>query len=201
MFDRFLYPAIAPYCAAMAKPLLRLGMSANIVTIVAFAIGMAALPLLALGQFGWALVAIMLNRLLDGVDGAMARLAGPTDRGAFLDIALDFLFYGSVPLGFALFDPAANALAACFLLFSFIGTGATFLAYSLIGERRGLGSRHFAGKGIIYLSGLAEGFETILAFAAMCLWPFHFPKLAIVFAVLCVVTTIARLIAAWRRLA
>lgn len=201
MFDRFLYPAIAPYCAAMAKSLLRLGMSADLVTIASFAIGMTALPLLASGQFGWALVAIMLNRLLDGIDGAMARLAGSTDRGAFLDIALDFLFYGSVPLGFALFDPAANALAACTLLFSFIGTGATFLAYSLIAERRHLVAPHYAGKGIVYLSGLAEGFETILAFAAMCLWPFHFPAIAIVFAVLCAITAVARLIAGWRRLA
>jgi phosphatidylglycerophosphate synthase len=201
VFDRFLYPAIAPYCGAMAKPLLRLGINADVVTIAAFAIGILALPLLASGRFGWALLAILANRLLDGIDGAMARLAGPTDRGAFLDIALDFLFYGSVPLGFALFDPAANALAACGLLFSFIGTGTSFLAYSLIAERRGLGAPHFAGKGIVYLSGLAEGFETIVAFTVMCLWPLYFPSIATVFAVLCGITAVARLIAGWRRLA
>jgi phosphatidylglycerophosphate synthase len=200
VLDRYLYPVIAPYCAAMAKPLLRLGLRADLVTFAAFIIGMAALPLLAVGEYGWALVAILLNRLLDGIDGALARLTGVTDKGAFLDITLDFIFYGSVPLGFALLDPGANALPACLLLFSFIGTGASFLAYSLIAERRGLVTPHFAGKGIVYLSGLAEGFETIVAFTAMCLWPFHFPVIAILFAILCWITAAARLLTGWRSL-
>ena len=53
----------------------------------------------------------------------MARLTAPTDRGAFLDITLDFLFYASIPLAFAVADPAANALPAAVLLAAFIGTG------------------------------------------------------------------------------
>ncbi len=55
---------------------------------------------------------IAASRLADGLDGELARVTAPTDRGAFLDITLDFLFYASVPLAFAWADPAANALAA-----------------------------------------------------------------------------------------
>jgi phosphatidylglycerophosphate synthase len=198
MFDRYIYRAIGPGCSALARPLARLGLHADFLTIAAFVIGLAALPLLAFGHHGWALAAIVLNRLFDGLDGALARLTMATDRGAFLDISLDFLFYASVPLGFAMFDPRANALAAACLLFSFIGTGSTFLAYSLIAERRGQTAPHFRNKGIVYLSGVVEGFETILFFVAMCLWPAHFAILAYVFALLCWLTVIVRLLAGWR---
>jgi phosphatidylglycerophosphate synthase len=198
MFDQYIYRAMGPSCSALARPLARLGVRADSLTIAAFLIGMAALPLLALGRHGWALVAISVNRVLDGIDGALARLTLPTNRGAFLDISLDFLFYASVPFGFAIFDPHANALAASCLLFSFVGTGSTFLAYSLIAERRGVTAPHFRNKGIVYLSGVAEGFETTVFFAAMCLWPAHFAILAYVFALMCWITIAARLFAGWR---
>ena len=198
MLDRYIYRVMGPGCSALARPLARLGLHADVLTIVAFVIGLAALPLLAFGHHGWALAVIALNRLLDGIDGALARLTTATDRGAFLDISLDFLFYASVPLGFAIFDPRANALAAACLLFSFIGTGSTFLSYSLIAERRGLTAPHFRNKGIVYLNGVVEGFETILFFVAMCLWPAHFAVIAYVFAVLCWLTVVIRLLAGWK---
>lgn len=201
MFDRYIYRAIGPGCSALARPLARMGLHADLLTIAAFVIGLTALPLLSLGHHLWALLAIVLNRLFDGIDGALARLTTATDRGAFMDISLDFLFYASVPMGFALFDPQANALAAAWLLLSFIGTGSTFLAYSLIAERRGVAAPHFRNKGIVYLTGVVEGFETILFFVAMCLWPAHFAILAYVFAALCWVTVVVRLLAGWRAFA
>jgi phosphatidylglycerophosphate synthase len=198
MFDRHIYRAIGPTCSALARPLARLGVRADLLTITAFVIGLTALPLLIIGHHYWALGAIILNRFLDGIDGALARLTEATDRGAFLDISLDFLFYAAIPLGFAVFDPKANALAAACLLFSFTGTASTFLAFSLIAERRGVTTPHFRNKGIVYLGGVAEGFETILFFVAMCLWPAQFAILAYVFALLCWLTVIVRLCAGWR---
>jgi phosphatidylglycerophosphate synthase len=198
MFDRHIYPAIAPLCEAAARPLLRRGINADQITFCGFLIGISALPLLAGGHFLWALLAILLNRLLDGVDGALARLTAPTDRGAFLDITLDFLVYAAIPVGFAILDPVNNGLPAAWLLLSFIGTGISFLAYSLIAERRGLKAPQFRNKGIVYLSGLAEGFETVMFFVAICLWPRHFELLAYIFSALCWLTTASRLIAGWR---
>lgn len=77
----------------------------------------------------------MLNRLLDGLDGALARRRGLTDAGGFLDISLDFLFYALVPFGFILADPAHNALAGGWLLFAFIGTGSSFLAFAALATK------------------------------------------------------------------
>ena len=55
---------------------------------------------------GAALLLFILNRLFDGLDGAVARATRRTDRGGFLDIVFDFAVYGAVPLAFALREPA-----------------------------------------------------------------------------------------------
>ncbi len=166
-----------------------------------FAIGIAAALAIAWQQPLVGLALLLASRLADGFDGALARLTSATDRGAFLDITLDFVFYASIPLAFAFADPAANALAAALLLAAFIGTGSSFLAFSLLAERRGLTAADYPQKGIYYLGGLTEGSETLICFAAMCLWPQHFAVLAQVFAALCVLTLATRLRAGWRLLA
>jgi len=130
----------------------------------------------------------------------VARLTRPTDRGAFLDIALDFLFYASIPLAFAVADPTANALAAAVLLAAFVGTGSSFLAFAVLAERRGLTSDDYPQKGIYYLGGLTEATETLLCFVLMCLWPQHFALWAYGFAMLCLLTTVTRLFGGWRAL-
>ncbi|HRI18665.1 MAG TPA: CDP-alcohol phosphatidyltransferase family protein, partial [Burkholderiaceae bacterium] len=117
--------------------------------------------------------------------------------GAFLDIALDFIFYASIPLAFALADPAANALPAAVLLAAFIGTASGFLAFAVLAERRQLTSDVYPAKGLYYLGGLTEATETIACFALMCLWPQHFAAWAYGFAVLCLLTIVARLAAGW----
>lgn len=198
MIDRVLYPVLARALRPAAQAMARAGVSADQVTLAGFAIGLAALPMLALGLYLPALVCILLNRLADGLDGAVARAAGPTDRGAFLDIALDFFFYATVPLGFALADPGANALAAAVLVVSFVGTGSSFLAFAVVAAKRGLSAEAYPTKGIFYLGGLTEGFETIAVFAAMCLWPGLFPVLALGFAAACLLTTGLRWLAGWR---
>ena len=194
MLDRFALPLLAAPHRAVARAFARVGCSANGVTLSGAALGLAAAPLIAFEQFGWALALFLLNRFLDGVDGAMARAAGPTERGAFLDIVCDFLVYATLPLGFAVANPAENALPAAVLLASFIGTASTFLAYAAVAAKRGDTSPNYPNKGIYYLSGLAEGTETILVFCAMCLAPQHFALLAYAFSAVCVVTTMTRLI-------
>jgi phosphatidylglycerophosphate synthase len=176
----------------------RCGVSANAMTVAGFAAGMLALPALAVQAYGAALALILLNRLSDGLDGAIARRRGATDFGGYLDIVLDFIFYAAVALGFALADPAANALAACFLIFSFMGTGSSFLAYAVMAAKRGRTSTERGPKSLYYLGGLTEGAETIALFVAICLWPGWFPVLAYGFGALCWLTTATRILAARR---
>ena len=194
MLDRFALPMFALPHRWVAKACVRLNLSANFVTVTGALVGLAAAPLIAMHCYGFALALILVNRFFDGVDGAMARagVTGPTDRGAFLDIVCDFLFYAAVPLGFAFAEPN-NALPAAALLASFIGTSSSFLAYASIAAKRGETSPNYPNKGIYYLGGLTEGTETILAFCAMCLWPQHFGAIAYGFAAACLVTTVTRI--------
>ena len=198
MLDRPLHALIKPLLQAAAVRLVQRGVSADAVTWAGFVLGAAAAACIAL-QWPLAGLALMIaSRAADGLDGAVARLTAPTDRGAFLDITLDFIFYASIPLAFALADPAANALAAAVLLTAFVGTASSFLAFAVLAERRGLASLAYPDKGLYYLGGLTEATETLACFTAMCFWPAAFAPLALGFAALCGLTLVARLTAGWR---
>ena len=165
---------------------------ANAVTLIGFLIGLTVIPLLWKQFYLHALAVILMNRFLDGLDGAIARRDGISDLGGFLDISCDFIFYSAVVFGFALADPDRNALAASFLIFSFIGTGSSFLAYAIMASKRELRSISHGTKGFFYLGGLTEGFETILFMIVICLFPGWFVETAIFFGVLCWLTTLGR---------
>jgi phosphatidylglycerophosphate synthase len=200
MFDRRAQALLRPVLNATARGLVRAGISADALTWLGFAIGIAAAMAIAWQAFVVGLVLLLVSRLLDGLDGSVARLTQPTDAGGFLDIALDFLFYAAIPLGFAVADPTNNALPAAVLLASFIGTGSSFLAFAALAEKQGLTDTALPGKSFYFLGGLTEATETIAVFAAMCLWPEHFAVLAYGFAALCVITTAMRVGWGYRRL-
>lgn len=198
MLDRRATALLAPLVQALARRLVWAG--ADALTIAGFAIGLAAALAIALQHFAAGLALLLISRLFDALDGAVARLTQPTDRGAFLDITLDFLFYASIPLAFAIASPAANALPAAVLLAAFIGTGSSFLAFSVFAERRSLKSATYPSKGFYYLGGLTEASETLICFGLMCGWPLHFAVWAYGFAALCGLTIATRLVAGWRML-
>lgn len=201
MLDRWTANWVQPPLARAATRLATYGVTPDQITLTGFAVGLLAVPLLAVEAYGAALVAILLNRLADGLDGALARhTRRASDAGGFLDIGLDFVFYAAVVVGFALADPAANALAAVWLLFAFVGTGSTFLAFAIMATRHRLERPAFPHKAFFYLDGLTEGTETILAFVAFCLWPGQFAWLAGVFTAACLITTLTRLWGGYRTL-
>ena len=110
MFDSRATTLIKPAITRLARLAVRSGLSANQLTLSGFVIGMIAALLIATNDYEMGAVALLLSRLCDALDGAAARLTRVTDAGGFLDIALDFLFYASIPLAFAWSDPARNAL-------------------------------------------------------------------------------------------
>ena len=198
MLDRVALQLLRPTLNAAARGLARAGLHADHVTLLGFVIGIGAAVAIAFEQFVPGLVLMLASRLCDGIDGTLARLTAPTDRGGFLDITLDFLFYASIPLAFAVARPDANALAAAVLLAAFIGTATSFLAFATLAAQRGLKSAAYPTKGIYYLGGLTEGTETLTCFVLMCLWPALFALFAYGFAALCGVTIAMRLWAGWR---
>lgn len=195
MLDRWTGAAVRPLLHVVARKLDRAGVQANHVTVAGFFLGMSALPALAVEWYGLALVLIIINRIADGLDGALARIHGSSDVGGFLDIVLDFIFYASVVLGFALASRETNALPACLLLFAFMGTGSSFLAFASIAAKRGIENPIYQSKSLYYLGGLAEGTETIIFFVTVCLFPAFFAVMAVVFSVICFVTTFTRIMA------
>ena len=200
MFDPKLLPATRKILDLPARLLVRAGVSADQVTITGFIIGLLAVPFLAFELYELALTAILLNRLCDGLDRAVARRTQLTDAGGFLDIVLDFIFYSAVVFGFLLASPEQNAIAAGLLLVTFMGTGSTFLAFASVAGKLGIENPEYPNKSLHYMGGLTEGFETILAFVAFCLWPQHFSVLAYIFAAACWLTAITRIVAGYRTL-
>ena len=198
MFDATLRPLIDPPLRAVAQRLDVSGVTPNGLTLGGLAIGLLALPALAFGAYGLALVFILLNRLADGLDGALARVwigrgKANSPYGGFLDIAADFIFYGAVPFGFALAQPGF-ALPAAFLLFAFLATGTSFLAFAILAEQKGLKTDARGKKSFYYLGGLAEGAETIAVFILICLVPSWFPWVALIYGLVCWLTVLIRFI-------
>ena len=194
MLDQWSLKIVAPMLRGSAEYLYDKGVKANQVTITGFFVGMSVLLLLSFELYYLAIAAIVFNRVCDGLDGAIARQAGASDAGAFLDIVLDFIFYAAVVFGFALANPEQNALAAAFLLFSFMGTGSSFLAFAILAQKRSIPNMQYPNKGFYYLGGLAEGTETIIFLVLICLFSQWFCYLAIGFGLVCWITTITRVV-------
>ena len=196
MLDAAARKLIDPPLNAAGRRVAALGIGADTVTILGLVIGLFAALLIALGQPLLALVPLLLSRLADGLDGAIARATEKTDFGGYLDITSDFLFYGAVPLGFVLSDPGANGVAGALLLVSFYFNGTSFLGYAILAERRGIETTTQGVKSLYFSNGLLEGTETILFFVLICLFPSAFAPLAWIFGALCFATAGLRILSA-----
>lgn len=191
MFDVALRRLIDPALNRCAYWLANSGVSANALTIIGAAVGLTAAAAISEQQFAAGFALILANRILDGFDGAVARVNGPTEFGGYLDTLADFLFYVSVPVAFGIAAPG-NLLPALLLVASFTITAVSFLAIAAIAARSGQKDGAPGPKAFIYSTGLMEGGETIAFFILFCLFPAYFPELALVFAGLCVLTVAQR---------
>jgi len=189
---------IVPPLDRLGRQLAARGVKADQVTWAGFLLGVLAAAAIVPRLYWLGLVLLLASRLCDGLDGAVARASEKTDRGGFLDIVLDFAFYGLIPLAFVLADPAANAVAGATLLFAFYANGASFLGYAVMAEKRGLKAEARGAKSLYFTTGLAEATETILVFVLFCLFPSAFAPIAYVFAAVTLVTTVARILLALR---
>lgn len=196
MLDGKARKLLDPVLDRIAKILVNAGIRANTVTLVAFAIGLAAFVALANRYYLTGLALLLISRIGDGLDGAVARQTKKTDFGGYLDIVLDFAFYGMIPAAFIFAEPDQNALAGAILIVSFYVTGASFLAYAIMAEKHGLQSTQRGSKSLYFTTGLAEATETIAVFVAFCLFPQWFAPIAWAYAAICFYTALSRIIQA-----
>lgn len=195
MLDAPLRKLIDPPLTRLAAQVARTGVTPNALTGAGMIIGLGVALAIAVGATGLALIGLGINRLLDGLDGAVARAptgpGRPTAFGGYLDIVADFVLWAILPVGFAIVDPA-NALAACVLLASFIASGTTFLAYAILAAKLGAETQERGQKSFFHLGGLTEGAETIAFFVIVLIWPGLFVPAAYIFAALVTITAVTR---------
>ena len=197
MFDARLRGVIDPPLNRAGQWLAGLGITANGVTFAGLVIGALAALAIAFEAYWVGLALLLFSRLMDGLDGAVARASRKSDLGGYLDIVFDFIFYGLIPLSFAFARPE-NALPAAVLLMAFYANGASFLAYSTMAEKRGISTKSHGSKSLYFTGGLAEAGETFAVFAAFCVFPDYFPVIAYLFAAVTAVTTASRILLAVR---
>jgi len=198
MFDARMRAALRPVLDRAGGRAARAGISADLVTLVGWLVGVAACVAAATGSWSLALALWLLNRFLDGLDGAVARCRGASDRGGFLDLVADFSIYAGFVVGVAVAEPTAR-LACLVLLATYYVSGAAFLTLSSLLERR---RQHFGdGRSLRFVGGLAEGTETIVVYVVFALLPQHAAAIAWTFAAAVAITAAQRIVFALRVLA
>lgn len=198
MVDGMMRALIDPALNTLGRSLALRGVTADRLTLLGLGFGLACAACIVMAWDGLALLLLATNRISDGLDGAVARATRLSDRGGYLDITCDFIFYGAVPLAFALRDPAIMALPAAVLLAAFYANGASFLAFAALAAKRGMDTTVRGQKSLYFTTGLMEGSETIAFFAAFILFPQWFGALAYLCAGLCAITCLSRIMLAWR---
>lgn len=191
MLDTYIRPLINKPLNYLGEHLASMSIHANVITLTGFIIGLLAMSCIALSHYSYGAVFLLINRLFDGLDGAVARATKLTIFGGFLDIVCDFIIYSGIVFSFAL-SRVDMSIYATFLIFSFIGPMSSFLAYAILASKRNITSSLHGRKSFYYSDGICEGSETILALVLICMIPDYFHWIAVIYGTLCWITTIGR---------
>ena len=197
MLDSQLKPYIDPYLIKISDKFRSYGLEANDVTLIGLFFAILTFPALLFKTYWLALILILLNRLMDGIDGFIARSEEKDIRsikrqfGGFFDIFSDFVLYSGFVLFFALGYGVEGYFAGLFLLFAYILNAVCFFGYALFTTSTG-GQITDVKKSFAFLEGIAEGTETIIYMVTCCIVPFLFPALTFIFALMCLVSAILR---------
>ncbi len=187
MFDIVLRRQLDAPLAVVAARLDRPWITPDRLTVAGLALGLTSAGLAAGQLWGWSLATWLLSRVLDGLDGPLARRRNGdgSPSGGFLDITADFLVYGTTVVGVAVGATTSPSSTSSWLpfaavLLAYYVNGTAFLAFSSIAERTG--HRIDDGRSLSFLGGVAEGAETILVHSLWLLFPGFAPTIAAVWA-------------------
>ncbi len=173
------------------------------VTFLAFGAGVASGVAVWQQAYGAGISLWLLNRVLDGLDGTVARVHDKqSDLGAYLDIVLDTMIYVLIPSAIVLGAPSqAGWFSLLFLLISFYVNAASWMYLAGLLEKRSLGAESQSELTTITMpDGLVEGAETVLFFTLFLVFPAAHVYLFVLMAALVFATIAQRLIWATRHL-
>jgi len=197
MLDEPLRKLTDPIFARTADMLAWRNVRPSRLVVLGFVLSLAAFPAIVLGHYIVALVMIALGRSVDGLGAAVKRQIRATDLGDFLDVCLEYIYCAAIPFAFALADPS-RALAACFFIFAFTVSAATFLSYWRFATKLGVDVKVGGVKGVSHLAGLTDGAEAFIAFTIVCIRPEWFGIVAYVFGIVCFISAGFRFAAAFQ---
>lgn len=175
----------------------------NGVTVVAFLFGLVCFYLILQKQYIPALIFWLVNRIVDGLDGTIARIYNKqSDFGGYLDIMLDFVIYAMIPIGLVMAAPSHNAyLTLALLLALYYVNGASWMYLSSILEKRKQGAAsNDEMTSVTMPSGLVGGTETIILYCLFILLHSKIVILFLIMSVLLIITIIQRMIWAWLKI-
>ncbi|NJL05137.1 MAG: CDP-alcohol phosphatidyltransferase family protein [Chloroflexaceae bacterium] len=206
MFDHILRPLKDVLLTWLVRPFARV--HPNTITVLAFLVGLAAAGALVQQHYLWGLVGWLLSRLLDGLDGAVARAYGKqSDFGGYLDILLDFAIYALIPLALVVGLPTTqHYFWLAILLGSFYLNAASWMHLAALLEKRAAQSPPDPSTlpkltSVVMPAGIIAGAETISFYCLFILFPQYLAALFAAMALLVLLTVVQRLIWAARHLA
>ena len=174
MFDASIRQRLHHPLDRVAEAMAMRGVSPNALTGLGFAVGVGSCVAIVVDRWWLALGLWLMNRVIDGLDGSVARRVGPTRLGGFLDIMADFTIYGGMVVAIGIAVPDAR-VAALVVFRGYYLNGAAFLAWSSLVAEKTLsdeGTDHEGDeRSLNFPAGLAEGFETILAMSIILALP------------------------------
>lgn len=185
--------------APLARPLP--GVHPSLITLIALGVGGLGMILLTQQAYAGGLLCWLFNRILDGLDGSVARLhRRQSDLGGYIDILADFVVYAGFPVALVVGTPSPNGyLSLAFLLASFYINSASWMYLAAILEKRPYQARTELTT-ITMPAGLIGGAETVIFYCLFILWPGYLVPLYLLMGGLVLVTVGQRLVWAIKHL-
>lgn len=164
MLDTHARKYVQPVIRRTAREFLKLGLSANQVTWIAFVLGIASGILVYLGLPVVAVAALWVSGFLDAVDGSMAREQNRMSPwGTVMDVTFDRIVELGIIISLAIRFPHAQLLLLL-LTTGIVFSMTVFLTVGALSENKGM-------KSFYYQAGLAERTEGFILFSVMVLFP------------------------------
>lgn len=204
MVPALIAPYTTPHLEKAAQYLAEKGVTTGLVTFASLLTALFAMAMAGLQLYPVAIIALLLNRVCDAFDGPLARIqigAGqpPSSFSAFADTMADIFLYAGMIFAFLLGAPQF-ALAAAFLLFTWMLSGFASLAFQIEAAASDVDDDTRSRPAFFLLDGLASGTEITLVLMLMCGLPAYFPAIALLYGIICLVTTGSRILIAYKSL-
>lgn len=190
MLDTHARKYVQPTIEKTAKAFLKIGLTANQVTWMAFIIGVTSGLMIYFHQPVVAVFVLWFSGFLDAVDGTMARLTKPSLWGTVLDITFDRVVEISVIIGLSFAFPDSQ-WALLLLSVSIILSMTIFLTVGAVTEKKGM-------KSFYYQAGLAERTEGFILFSLMIILSPNLTVITLIFFIVELYTAFQRIMEAKR---